>query len=81
MYSPRIDERLIPVLYHLARARRTPMTALVAEAVQDYLARQDLSQLPRVPSVVAFVSTAATATPTGADYHSAPEDHAPARAA
>ena len=37
MYSPKIPERFIPVLYTLARSRRRPMTHLVAEAVQQYL--------------------------------------------
>lgn len=37
MYSPRIPERYIPVLYHLGQARGRPMTQLVAEAVERYL--------------------------------------------
>ena len=37
MYSPKIPERFIPVLYTLARSRSRPMTHLVAEAVQQYL--------------------------------------------
>jgi hypothetical protein len=40
MYSPKIPEHLIPVLYRLARRRGEPMTALVAEAVAEYLGRQ-----------------------------------------
>lgn len=40
MYSPKIPDRFIPVLYRLARARRRPMTQLVAEAVECYLADQ-----------------------------------------
>jgi hypothetical protein len=40
MYSPKIPEHLIPVLYRLARRRGEPMTALVAEAVAQYLGRQ-----------------------------------------
>ena len=38
MYSPKIPERLIPILYRLGRERRRPMTQLVAEAVERYLA-------------------------------------------
>ena len=37
MYSPKVREDLIPRLWHLARRRGVPMTALVAEAVEDYL--------------------------------------------
>lgn len=38
MYSPKIPERFIPVLYHLARSQGRPMTHLVAEAIERYLA-------------------------------------------
>ena len=44
MYSPKIDERLIPPLYCLARARRQPMTRLVSEVLGAYLARLDGSE-------------------------------------
>ena len=37
MYSPKIPERLIPILYRLGRERGQPMTQLVAEAVERYL--------------------------------------------
>lgn len=37
MYSPKIPERLVPVLYRLARARRQPMTTLVAELLDAQL--------------------------------------------
>jgi hypothetical protein len=40
MYSPRIPETYIPLLYRLARRRGEPMTALVAEAVAAYLERE-----------------------------------------
>lgn len=43
MYSPKIPERFIPTLHHLARRHRRPMTSLVAEAIADYVARQDLA--------------------------------------
>ena len=54
MYSPRIDDRLIPPLYRLARARRQPMTRLVSEVLGEYLARLDgpeaaLTQPPAAP--------------------------------
>jgi hypothetical protein len=37
MYSPRIPDRLIPVLYRLARAQGKPMTTLVAEVLDAHL--------------------------------------------
>lgn len=45
MYSPKIPEHLIPTLHHLARRRGLRMTAVVAEAIQDYVARQDLAPI------------------------------------
>ena len=38
MYSPKVREDLIPALYRLGRARGRPMTQLVSEAVERYLA-------------------------------------------
>jgi len=43
MYSPKIPEHLIPPLYWLARSRSQPMTRLVAEIVEAYLAAQDVA--------------------------------------
>ena len=37
MYSPKIKERFIPILYRIARERKTPMTRVVNEIIQDYL--------------------------------------------
>ena len=37
MYSPKVPERLIPILYRLGRERGRPMTHLVAEAVERFL--------------------------------------------
>lgn len=45
MYSPKIPERFIPTLHHLARLRRQHMTTVVAEAIQEYVARQDLAPI------------------------------------
>lgn len=42
MYSPKIPERLIPPLYWLARAQGRPMTLVVAEAVERFLASEGL---------------------------------------
>jgi hypothetical protein len=38
VYSPKLPEHLIPPLYRLARARGQPMTQLVAEILEAYLA-------------------------------------------
>lgn len=43
MYSPKIPERLIPPLYRLARPRGQPMTKIVAEALEAYLASQGIA--------------------------------------
>jgi hypothetical protein len=43
MYSPKIPERLIPALYRLAQARGKPMTRIVAEALDAYLAGQNVA--------------------------------------
>jgi len=40
VYSPKVPERFIPVLYRLGRARGRPMTHLVAEAVARYLVEE-----------------------------------------
>jgi hypothetical protein len=37
MYSPKIREDYIPVLYRIARNRGVPMTRLVCEALDEYL--------------------------------------------
>jgi hypothetical protein len=42
MYSPVINEKLIPVLYHTARNRNIPMTMLVDELLASSLKNQDL---------------------------------------
>lgn len=50
MYSPKIPERLIPQLYRSARSRGMPMTHLVAEALDAYLASQDRLANPPSPN-------------------------------
>lgn len=37
MYSPKIDEKHIPILYQLGRQVKKPMTHLVNEAITEYL--------------------------------------------
>jgi len=51
MYSPKIPERLIPALYRLARARGKPMTKIVAEALEAYLASQDVVLIDQIDNV------------------------------
>ena len=40
MYSPKIKETLIPMLYHAAKARNIPMTKLVEELITEALAKR-----------------------------------------
>ena len=44
MYSPKIEETLIPCLYQTARARRMPMTRLVAQLIRKALRAEALPQ-------------------------------------
>ena len=41
MYSPRIEPEFIPELYHLAKAKGTPMTKLVNAIIREWLSKQD----------------------------------------
>ena len=36
-YSPKISEDLIPILYHLAKRQKMPMTRLVNEIIENYI--------------------------------------------
>lgn len=40
MYSPKIDENLIPTLYRTAKARHIPMTRLVSHLINKALAEE-----------------------------------------
>jgi len=40
MYSPRIAEDLIPLLYRAAKAKRVPMTVLVSEMLRKALTNE-----------------------------------------
>jgi len=42
MYSPKIKETYIPVLYKIAKARRLPMTHIVREALDEYLNKPEI---------------------------------------
>jgi len=44
MYSPKIEEELIPGLYRLALARKIPMTKLVNRIVRNYLDQNENDQ-------------------------------------
>jgi len=41
MYSPKIDEELIPRIYRLGRLKKTPMTLLVNEILQRGLSEME----------------------------------------
>jgi hypothetical protein len=38
MYSPKISEEWIPILYRLAKEKNVPMTELVNGIIEEYLA-------------------------------------------
>ena len=44
MYSPKISEELVPLLYRLGKARRVPMTRLVDSLLRKALAAEDQPQ-------------------------------------
>lgn len=41
MYSPKIDEGLIPTLYRLAKEKKVPMTRLVNELLRSAIGECD----------------------------------------
>ena len=57
MYSPKIDEELIPVLYHTAKARGIPMTKLVTILIGKALAAEENLPLPAHEAVIRFVGS------------------------
>ncbi len=42
MYSPKISDALVPILYRLGKARRMPMTRLVDELITKALTAEQL---------------------------------------
>ncbi len=44
MYSPKINEGLIPKLYKLGKAYRKPMTKVVDEILRDYLSKIEIKE-------------------------------------
>lgn len=41
MYSPKISEELVPVLYRIAKSEKKPMTQLVNKILKDELQRRN----------------------------------------
>jgi len=48
MYSPKIKDALIPLLYQLSKEQGIPMTQLVNNIIQDYLLNIDTLQTQRL---------------------------------
>ncbi len=44
MYSPRINEELIPALFKIARLRKIPMTKLVNQIIRTYLSNHEMME-------------------------------------
>ncbi len=49
MYSPKIKEEYIPVLYRLARSRGVRMTHLVNQIIREALKEVNLDQIGTLP--------------------------------
>jgi hypothetical protein len=47
MYSPKISEKHIPVLYKIAKAKRIPMTRLVNQILEAGIRNIDLEDLEK----------------------------------
>jgi hypothetical protein len=45
MYSPKINEQLIPALFKIARLRKIPMTRLVSQIIKNYLSNDKMMEL------------------------------------
>ena len=45
MYSPKIREEYIPILYQIAKQKGIPMTHLVKEALDEYLNKPEINHL------------------------------------
>ncbi len=37
MYSPKIEEKFVPILYRIAKEKEVPMTRVVNQIIGDYL--------------------------------------------
>ena len=51
LYSPKIAEPFVRKLYRLARVRSIPMTKLVAEIIEEYLATQECAIATYDPAI------------------------------
>jgi hypothetical protein len=47
MYSPKIDEDLIPILYRLAKQEKKPMTKLIDEMLRAEIERRNVQDRPQ----------------------------------
>jgi|GEM_PF-1244336 len=44
MYSPKISEELVPVIFRVALSKKIPMTKLVNRIIKDYLEKNDMME-------------------------------------
>ena len=44
MYSPKINEEFIPVLFKLSASKKMPIIKLVNEIIEDYLEEEKLDE-------------------------------------
>jgi len=42
MYSPKISEEYVPLLYRLASVKKVPMTQLINQIVKDFLIKSGI---------------------------------------
>ena len=47
MYSPKIRERYIPLLYRISKAKGMPMTKVVNQIIHDFLTKTLLEELTK----------------------------------
>ncbi len=47
MYSPKIKEELIPVIYQISKAQRKPMTRVVNEFIEEGLKKIDVKAVEK----------------------------------
>jgi hypothetical protein len=44
MYSPKIREELVPIIFQLALSKKIPMTKLVTQIITNYLKRNGMME-------------------------------------
>ena len=54
MYSPKIKEEYIPLLYQLAKSKRIPMTTLINKIIGEYVKMDSTSFMRRSISITSF---------------------------